>query len=145
MKKFWKKGACIDQKKNDAAEPDDLAQRGFLDFFAQGLVFGVYVLAQIMDFMAYIIDFIRTFAISCFISRRKSSMSCFVSLRKSAMSCLVATSEDSYALRTATDIALACSSGIPASSSVSTNLSVSKAACAIDQFSLLQILPRRCC
>src|SRR5260363_390621 len=78
-------------------------------------------------------------------SLRKSSMSCFVSLRKSAMSCLVATSEDSYALRTATDIALACSSGIPASSSVSTNLSVSKAACAIDQFSLLQILPRRCC
>src|SRR5260364_204585 len=58
MEKFWKKGACIDQKKNDAAEPDDLAQRGFLDFFAQGLVFGDYVLAQIMDFMAYIIDFI---------------------------------------------------------------------------------------
>src|SRR5260364_169763 len=134
MWKFWKKGACIDQKKNDAAEPDDLAQRGFLDFFAQGLVFGVYVLAQIMDFMAYIIDFITYIRNLCFISRRKSSMSC-----------LVATSEDSYALRTATDIALACSSGIPASSSVSTNLSVSKAACAIDQFSLLQILPRRCC
>src|SRR5260363_252815 len=145
MQKFWKKGACIDQKKNDAAEPDDLAQRGFLDFFAQGLVFGVYVLAQIMDFMAYIIDFITYIRNLLLHITAQIIDVLFCVLRKSAMSCLVATSEDSYALRTATDIALACSSGIPASSSVSTNLSVSKAACAIDQFSLLQILPRRCC